>query len=69
MENDLSARLDKGVTDGNVTQERTDDVKGRLPERMANPVTRHRLAGPNNWRARSRAADLARSKGPSSSQC
>lgn len=46
--NDLSAKLDKAVTDGKITQERADKVKERLPERITNLVNRHRVAGTGN---------------------
>jgi hypothetical protein len=46
--NDLSAKLDKAVADGKITQERADNVKERLPERITNLVNRHRVAGTGN---------------------
>ncbi len=46
--NDLSAKLDKAVTDGKITQERADKVKERLPQRITNLVNRHRVAGTGN---------------------
>ena len=46
--NDLSARLDTAVADGKITQERADNVKERLPERITNLVNRHRVAGSGN---------------------
>ena len=46
--NDLSAKLDKAVADGKISQERADKVKERLPERITNLVNRHRVAGTGN---------------------
>jgi hypothetical protein len=44
---DLSAKLDKAVADGKITQERADGIEERLPQRITNLVNRHRVAGTN----------------------